>query len=217
MNTTKGDNLMNSGAALSILSFLVGSILGVLVTGGILGKEYRKKFDSQKDEIDYLRGKAHRSAKKNEHLLDELGKRLENSEGADSSEPSPVVRRFKGRTYIDDDVGPEDDRPLEDPYRITEYEFQSDIRFSESSSLTYYKRNGVLADERDEIVADPEDTVGPQIYGELPTMEEDNIYIHNSVHDMNYEIAIEHGLDYYVDILGEEQPDNDEDGSDKED
>ena len=66
-------------------------------------------------------------------------------------------------------------------------------------SLNYYA-DGVLTDDWDNIIDDPEETVGPAIEDHFGEYEEDTVYVVNDEHGAYYEICRD--LRNYSDVVG---------------
>lgn len=66
-------------------------------------------------------------------------------------------------------------------------------------SLNYYS-DGVLTDDWDNIIDDPEETVGPDIENHFGEYEEDTVYVRNDEHGAYYEICRD--LRNYSDVVG---------------
>lgn len=73
------------------------------------------------------------------------------------------------------------------------------IDYYDIVSLNYYA-DGVLTDDWDNVIEDPDETVGPDIESHFGEYEEDTVYVQNDEHGAYYEICRD--LRNYSDVVG---------------
>ena len=81
---------------------------------------------------------------------------------------------------------PKDDIP-EEPFEITLDEFEEFDPYFEKVMLSYYE-DGVLTDDRDEIVDDIDRAIGNENFSKFLDNDMDSIYIRNPKLSIDYEI-----------------------------
>ena len=91
-----------------------------------------------------------------------------------------------------------------DIYLISDDDFRKDLNYRDSETMTYYQEDHVLADSADMPVHDEEEVIGVEALDELPTTEEDYLYVSNDIENKMYEIIVEHNQSFYRDVLGME-------------
>lgn len=75
------------------------------------------------------------------------------------------------------------------PYTISPDEF-GEYDGYEEISLTYYS-DGILADENDEVVEEPDEIVGPDFSSHFGEYEEDSVFVRNDKLRCDYEILLD--------------------------
>lgn len=154
-----------------ILAFTLGAAAGSLLTWKVINEKYKKITEEEIESV-----KEHYK-KKNELVS------IEFEEDADSSDDTKV----EYEEYLNDlnyTVDTNEDDTVA-PYVISPEEFGEKTGF-ETTSWTYYA-DGILTDESDEIVGDPESFIGDGLehFGDF---DDDSVYIRNENEKCDYEI-----------------------------
>lgn len=150
-----------------ILAFIIGGIVGSVVTKNILEKKYEDAFNEELKNIrkEYSDRKEEKDTKK-ETLINECEKII-NEHNYDTVEKSDSVNKNKPYVIPPEEFG-------ENDYDIV--------------SMTYYA-NGVLVDDNDEIVQqnEIEDIIGDALdhFGEY---EDDSVFVRDDDKQIDYEI-----------------------------
>lgn len=147
----------------------VGVVAGMGIANRLAGRKYeRQTFQMAKERTDL---KA-----KNEDLQSQIEKLA--AKDRDFAE------------HISERMGPEDDRPLREPCVISMEEYQFGYPYTENQAATYYQGNGILLDERGEVVDNMKDILGDEGMWACENTEDDTVYIHNDALNINYEVDI---------------------------
>ena len=79
------------------------------------------------------------------------------------------------------------------PYVISEYEWESERSDYEKTTISYYLTDGVLADEQDAVIDDPDYAIGDCLgrFGEK-TGDNDLVYVRNDVLETDFEVVRVH-------------------------
>ena len=202
---------MNVSIVWPVLTFLVGGFLGGFVMVRVARKDYERRINELEYENAYMGERLQISTSKNEQLLDQMGEIVDRTYEelkADNANYTKLSRKYKDDDFdrhFAERVGPEDDPPLRGPFAISEEDF--DILGEETSTacLRFYQKDEVLTDEDDIILDDPEEAIGAEVIEALSDTDEDMMFVQNDMHGVIYEIAVEHGLSYHYDVLGEEE------------
>ncbi len=95
----------------------------------------------------------------------------------------------------DDELEPidEDDEIMEDPYLITEVEFDEGKDEYDKISLTYYDGDDILIDEDGDVITDPDEIIGEDALISFGTGSSDKnmVYVRNEKLQCDYEIIRE--------------------------
>lgn len=195
-----------------IICFTLGAVSGIAVSAYFLKNEHERILQ---EEVESLREFYMKKLNENgvQTIVSMETELNEDDEKNPLIEKSTIVRptREEKKAYIDytkpyskediteDDIGnpleididsEEDEQSRHDPehpYVIKPEEF-GDIEGYGTISLSYYA-NGILADENDEIVDSPEDTVGVDFMNHFGEYANDIVYIRNDAKWCDYEIA----------------------------
>lgn len=207
-----------------LVAFGAGAIVGSLVTWKLINDAYEQKSKDDMDEVRRLMLDKHlvdddtveEESKSDEivvpttvivekpDLMEYATKLRENGYGTsgyvDYSKITP------DGDEIDDDVDEvleyENDIPSEEkvdkPYIITPDEF-GEYDDYEQISLTYFGEDGILADENDEIVDDPDGVIGMESLIHFGIFEDDTVFVRNDALKCDYEVCWDNRK--YVDVV----------------
>ena len=203
---------MNSG-----VSFGFGVAIGIGIGIGIMHHIDEKEVDERLEEVTAERDAFYKELRDRDieigprvKVEDKVSEKTKDEHESFVSEIDiPDLSKRFGDQDFDEHFGdrdhPHDDAPVAGPLRVsqTEYEQAFDTNGGWSESFTYYQEDGVLTDERDHVVEDPERIAG-KVLDELVTTDEDEVFIHDESADAWYEITIDHALAYYKDVAGED-------------
>ncbi len=157
---------MNRGK--TIVAFVLGFAAGVIVAEKYFARNYEEIAQNEIESVkESYRAKEHALEKK--HDRKEYGSVLE--EAGYSQDSYEEVER----PYI---ISPDEYGELDDYNQI---------------SLTYYKRDGVLADENDYEIDDVEGTIGKDSLNHFGEYEEDSVFVRNDRRKTDYEILLDLG------------------------
>lgn len=93
---------------------------------------------------------------------------------------------------------------MDHPYQITSAMFEESVPGYDQIQLFYYAGDGVLADDREDIIEDPATIVGvefPKWFGDL-SGDENVVFIRNGARDVDFEITRSEGK-YGEEVAGE--------------
>lgn len=195
-----------------IICFTLGAVSGIAASSYFLKNEHERILQ---EEVESLREFYIKKLNENgvQTIVSMETELNEEDEKNPLIEKSTIVRptREEIKAYVDytkpysneniaeDDIGnpseivvdsEENEQPRHDPehpYVIKPEEF-GDIEGYGTISLSYYA-DGILADENDEIVDSPEDTVGIDFMKHFGEYADDVVYIRNDAKWCDYEIA----------------------------
>lgn len=173
----------------NVLIFSLGAATGSLVAWRLLKTKYEK---FAQDEIDsyksYIRAK--------EPVCEEKATDEPVEEPAEEKEsliPDYLLNRYRSDNYEKEDI------PLvREPYVISPDEYGTCDGY-ECTSLTYYA-DGVLTDEWDNVIEDPDDMVGEDFASHFGEYEDDSVFVRNESHKRDYEILRD--LNSFEDTIG---------------
>lgn len=173
----------------NVLIFLAGGAVGAAITAKLVEKYYREAANQEiEDVVNYYQNKV----KELENV--EKGsekKKVENGKTEKKAPPkkgnkNKVVDIIKTEEYVsDEEVIP---TPIES---ITGIEIIDPVEYGEEDGFDakswMYWADGVLTNEHDEIVDEPESLIGDALkhFGDI---EEDSVYVRNRANNTDYEI-----------------------------
>lgn len=147
----------------------VGVVAGMGIANRLAGRKYeRQTFQMAKERTDLQA--------KNEDLPSQIEKL--------------AAKDHDFAEHISERMGPEDDRPLREPCVISMEEYQFGYPYTENQAATYYQGNGILLDERGEVVDNMKDILGDEGMWACENTEDDTVWIHNDALNINYEVDI---------------------------
>ena len=163
-----------TSTATVIISFLLGGVVGSLITFHVTRKKLREEMESEiADVTDYYNGRVDAL----NHILVE-------------SIPSPV-----------EDDHPRDDLPPEDkPYPISQQEYVEEMDFHKETVI-YYEKDDILTDGMDRDI-EIDSTIGREALSHFGDDEEDIAYARNDKIGTDYEIVLEHKS--FAAVVGED-------------
>lgn len=171
--------------------FAVGAAIGSLVTWKLVKTKYER---IAQEEINSVKETFAKRKPKTE-----VTEKIDNSR-ADFDKYSSLAKPYGfGEEDENDDENEEGEPEMSDgPHVISPDEFGQNDSY-DIVSLNYYA-DGVLTDDWDNIIEDPEETVGPDIEKHFGEYEEDTVYVRNDEHGADYEICRD--LRNYSDVVG---------------
>ena len=197
------------------LYFAFGFLLGAYLTESYCYKNSKKQLEKTKkiyeDRIDDL---AEEIAQYKLKEYDSLGKKQDEKQD-ENLKQNPAIEQVKkndsfreeakklvesARNLAKDNnyIPNEDEFEIQnDPYEIEPEKF-GEFSDYDTVFLTYYK-DGVLADDMDDIVSAPKDIVGNDFESYFGTYEEDVCYVRNDIKMCDYEITRD-PRSYYEDV-----------------
>lgn len=194
----------SSWCIFSIACAVIGFVAGVAIGGRLSDKEYARELTRQKEIVQQL---------EEDHKID-IQKREKEADRS-YQELSYAFRDKDFENHFSERVSPSDDDPetSEQPYEISESEFERDFQICDSTSINYYVEDEVFTDEKENRISDPEEILGQKAVRMFNEMTIDDfrqvVYIRSPVSDMVYEIIVENEISYYRDVLGIEEDDYD--------
>lgn len=170
---------MKNGLYLAMLA--AGGAVGVMAAWYFAKKKYER---IAQEEIDSVK---EAFSRRESHTCDEETRKAADQakEKPDMAEYTALLRKEKYAANEEKDVGIVDDNH---PYVISPEEF-GEFEDYEEIILVYY-RDGVLADDDNELVDDIEDTVGDALnhFGEY---EDDSVFVRCDERKCDYEILLD--------------------------
>lgn len=213
----------------SIASFFGGAIAGGYLVNRKLTNEFaewRKKLQSENENLRKEREKARKKLTETiEKYSEKADVTIKSQFSHNLTDIKPELDELS-KKYKDEDFDehfgdreyPEDDDEVDDPdadfydggsrepyvlyrppFEIDPDELESEFSDCELTSITFYQGDGMLLDERGELISDVAGLLGPMVADALPTCTDDYIYVHNDIHDTNYEVIIDQGSSGYLD------------------
>lgn len=160
--------------------FAAGAAIGSVVTWKLVKTKYEQIANEEIKEVkDYYYGLAD---KKDEFDADED---FECDDSEEEQDYNDILDSNGYRNYSNKKEKKEED-DLDKPYVISPEEFDDNEDY-ETVSLTYYS-DGVLTDERDNIIEDIEGTVGEDSLTHFGEYEDDSVFVRNDLLKTDYEI-----------------------------
>lgn len=175
--------------------FAIGAAIGSLVTWKLVKTKYER---IAQEEINSVK----ETFAKRKPMVD-TAKTVDVAEK--TTDTKAEFEKYSGiaKLYIsgnDDNEDEEEGEPdmSDGPQVISPDEFAQNDSY-DIVSLNYYA-DGVLTDDWDNVIEDPEETVGPDIESHFGEYEEDTVYVVNDEHGAYYEICRD--LRNYSDVVG---------------
>lgn len=204
-----------------VIGLILGGIIGGCVATSINGKEYQKRIKYFQGENKRLRDENRKLKKKelNERDDEATRKEIENEitrEDISVPEDDEEDDDEEDEEEFDfDDPFPEEDDIPEVPikksekkdsdfYSMTKEEFEEDLSFRDSETITYYQQDGVFVDELNATIDNAEELLDKKTLEDVKTTDEDYLYSGNDWEDKMYEIIVEKNQSFYRDVMNTE-------------
>ena len=175
-----------NGLLSNTLIFAAGAALGSVAAWKVLETKYKRIAD---EEIASVKEMYRNSSGSTE---DDEQKEETKTVSRFTEEYDPIDEKKKMTYYermVEDYTEPKEVLDVSKPYVISPDEF-GECDDYDTSSLTYYS-DGVLTDDRDEIIEDAEDIVGNDFESHFGEYEDDSVFIRNEKHKTDYEILLD--------------------------
>lgn len=182
---------------LNFAMFMAGATVGSAATWLYLKKHYEQ---IAQEEIDSVKAVfAERKPDFNTNNKAQKDEQSENQHKADIAKLKPDLVDYAAKLqkegytnyteHSQKNTIEEKDEPMPDkPYIISTDDFGNSDNYTQIS-LTYYAKDGVLADDEDEIVEDIDDTVGEDFADHFGDYEDDSVFVRNDRLRCDYEIC----------------------------
>lgn len=187
----------------NIFAFLLGAGAGAAISYYLTAAKYEQILQDEIESAkEYYRNKYGAS----DDVESDSGNDAEGSESSDDSigdskpDLQEYAERIKREGYTDyaaisgenpadklGDLKEEEEQDMNEPYIITEDQFNDEHDDYEKLSMSYYA-NGVLTDDYDEPVEDPDRVVGMGALNAFGDAGVDSVYVRNNVLKCDYEI-----------------------------
>ena len=192
---------MNNIAS-KILIFAVGATIGSLVTWKLTKKKYEQL---AQDEINAMREyylKKKEELNERENQIEEQEEETRQTFTKDKPAILEYAKRISGLGYdrglpVETEMRGEP-ITMDRPHVITPESFDT-IYGYDTVTLTYYA-DGVLADDDDNIIEDPDILVGDDFADHYGEYEEDTVFVRNDEFKTDYEICRDHRN--FSDVVG---------------
>lgn len=168
-----------------VFIFAVGAAIGSAVTWKLLKDKYAKLAQEEIDSVKEVFTVRKNSSNTIDEVIETKEVKTETLQSFnDKVDYSNVVKEF-GYISKDEEGGSD---MIDKPYVIEPEEFgENDY---ETVSLTYYA-DGVLADDRDNVVEDVESMVGVESLEHFGEYEDDSVFVRNDRLETDYEILMD--------------------------
>ena len=199
-----------------VIGLILGGIIGGCVATSINGKEYQKKIKYFQGENKRLRDENRKLKKKELNERDDEATRKEIENEITREDISVPEDDDEDEDEFDfDDPFPEEDDISEVPikksekkdsdfYSMTKEEFEEDLSFRDSETITYYQQDGVFVDELNATIDNAEELLDKKTLEDVKTTDEDYLYSGNDWEDKMYEIIVEKNQSFYRDVMNTE-------------
>ena len=166
--------------------FAAGACIGSAVTYKIIKTKYEQ---ISNDEIESIREMYREKMNKENDNISEERKDDESIPEEEMSEYDKIVNENGYVNYsIKKDVKKEE-KNVDEPYVISPEEFDENEDYN-TVSLTYYA-DGVLTDERDNVIVDVDSIVGEDSLNHFGEYEDDSVFVRNDELQTDYEILLD--------------------------
>ena len=177
--------------------FAVGAAIGSLVTWKLVKTKYERIAQAEINSVKetFAKRKPMMDTPKPVNTQEQVG----NSQ-SDFEKYTSLAKSYNYADEEDEEDEEEEGEPdmSDGPQVISPDEFAQNDSY-DIVSLNYYA-DGVLTDDWDNIIEDPEETVGADIEKHFGEYEEDTVYVINDEHGAYYEICRD--LRNYSDVVG---------------
>ena len=181
---------------LNFAMFMAGVTVGSAATWLCVKRYYEK---IAQEEIDSVKAVfAERKPDFNVKNNNEKDEQSENQHKADIAKLKPDLVNYAAKlqkegytNYTEhsqkNNITEKDESMPDKPYIISPDEFGNSDNYTQIS-LTYYAKDGVLADDEDEIVEEVDDTVGDDFADHFGDYEDDSVFVRNDRLRCDFEI-----------------------------
>lgn len=170
----------------------IGILIGSVVTGTIMKKKYEEIIDEEIQSVKDRYSRKEKGELKEEvkNTIDDTDEILRENPLSKKEMPEHVMDTYKER-YADilernGYTYEEEYEPVDYPYIIDPEEFDALVDYG-SITLTYFS-DGVLVDDVDEVIEDPEEYIGNALTILDESYECRAVYVRNDIFKMDYEI-----------------------------
>lgn len=186
---------MNNKIA-GFLMFAAGAVVGSIATWKLVKTKYERIADEEIESIKAVYSKK-------EAVLNESKVTREENESTNEKpsiyEMKEYLDRIKENGYHKEENKEEGDPDMNDsPYIISPEEY-GNLDDHTCVSLSYYA-DGILADDWDTEIIDPDEEVGPDIASHFGEYEEDTVFVRNEKSKVDYEICRD--LRTFAEVIG---------------
>ena len=187
------------------LMFVAGAAVGSIATWKFVKTKYERIANDEIESIKEVYSKKEAAMKESQVAQKE--KETVN-EKPSIYEMKEYLDRIKENGYGKEENKEEGDPDMNDsPYVISPEEY-GNMDDQTCISLSYYA-DGVLADDWDTEIIDPDEEVGPDIASHFGEYEEDTVFIRNEKLKTDYEICRD--LRTFAEVMGDEAIDQSDD------
>lgn len=195
---------MNNKIA-GFLMFAAGAVVGSIATWKLVKTKYERIADEEIESIKAVYSKK-------EAVLNESKVTREENESTNEKpsiyEMKEYLDRLKENGYHKEENKEEGDPDMNDsPYIISPEEY-GNLDDHTCVSLSYYA-DGILADDWDTEIIDPDEEVGPDIASHFGEYEEDTVFVRNEKSKVDYEICRD--LRTFAEVMGNDAIDQSDD------
>lgn len=184
----------------NVLIFLSGAAVGSVVTWKLIEKKYKEIADEEIESVVETFKSRQKELEENKKDDKSDKKSTKKTKKGSKKEEKVELKNYsniiKSNDYdveleesdedsnatVDIEIG--EDRII--PYVIRPEQFGEDENYG-TKSLTYYS-DGILTDETDDVVVDPESWIGPDALNHFGEYENDSVYIRDESNEIDYEI-----------------------------
>lgn len=176
-------------------SFLLGMGIGAYVTYVYIKDMYA---EIAQEEINSVKEAYAEKAKNLQRdVITEDKKKEKVDEAKNKPDISEYAAKLKENGYTNYSEISQEDNDVEVPYVIAPEDYGENDEY-ETISLTYYS-DGVLTDEDDEVITNPDKLVGEDFVSHFGDYEDDSVFIRNDDRKIDFEILMDYRT--YQDVL----------------
>lgn len=179
---------------INLAMFMAGASVGAIASWLFAKRHYEKITQEEIDSVKAVYAKRNPEANV-EHNEEGLA---DNKHKADMAKLKPdlvnYISKLQEEGYVNytehsqkNTEEKKDNSMLDIPYVISPDEYGENENYAQIS-LTYYDGDGVLADDKDEVVDDIDETIGTDFANHFGEYEEDSVFIRNDRLKCDYEI-----------------------------
>lgn len=176
--------------------FGIGAAIGSIVTWKLLDTKYEQR---TQEEIDSVKEAFSKRAKSKKEDAEPCVERENDTATPNKTDMRNYHDILVNNGYVVSSYGDEKKEDVEKPYVIPPEEF-GELDEYEMISLNYYE-DGVLTDDRDELIEDVEEIVGFESLSHFGEYEDDSVFVRNDRLKADYEILRDERT--YVEVMKE--------------